>query len=135
MTSETALNERFELYMAERPDEDVEGDLADDSDAAPVGTTQDLAVEMAARLMDRTDEEPFEFRFSPRLALLYLARAEWDFDLAVDTAIESLDLGDDELMQDAEDEPAQGAAPARQIRPQTRALTGTQVSLAGLVAV
>lgn len=125
--SETALHQRFEQYMTQRPDEEGEEYAANDSDAWAVGTTDDLALEMAARLMDRTTGEPFDARFSPRLALLYLARAEWDYDLAVDTAIESLDIGDEELIQDAGDEPAQ--APTTQVRPQTRALTAWQVSL------
>ena len=142
--SEDALQERFnEAIEAQSDYESLE----------VANNTNDFAIDLVARLIERTSHQPFDAPLSGRLALLYLIRVDWDLGLAVETAIDNLDAGDEELIQDmgldverATDEQgessSQAAAPAQvppaaqsvlRLRPQTQPVTAEQVSVQGFL--
>ena len=138
--SEDALQERFIEAIEAQPDDEPR-EVADN--------TNDFAIDLVARLIERTTHQPFDAPLSGRLALLYLTRVDWDLTLAVETAVNNLETGDEELIQDMglglesatgeQGESSSQAGPLAQIpsrtqpvlrlRPQTQAVTAEQVSL------
>ena len=139
MASEEALQERFNEAM------EAQGD---DEPREVANNTNDFAVELVARLIERTTHQPFDSPLSGRLALLYLTRVDWDLTLAVETAVANLDAGDEELIEDmgldveratgeqgesssqaaGRAQMPQAAQPVLRLRPQTQPVTAEQVS-------
>ena len=121
--SAQALALQFEQYMAARTDEEAEAETAANS-------THAFALELAARLLDRLDAG-----IDARTALLFLTRADWNLELAVHRAVNSLYIGGDD---GGDQTTAQAAGPSAQpvltLRPQTDEPSEDQVSSSSLHA-
>ena len=127
--------EEQEVINTEADGRDADGDMEAGN---PAERLDAYATNTAARLVDRSGRRPFGSRLSGRMALLYLMRADWQFQLALDTLNDNLNAGDEELILDAEEEELADEEEAERseahglprliVRPQTRAPNATQVN-------
>ena len=89
---------------------------------------------MVTRFLDATGQPAIGSRPSARLAILFLARADYQFDIALGNFVEALHAGDEEIVADAraEDErEKEEREAARRPRPASEARVSTPLTQPG----